>query len=137
VAESLITPRRRPCASCPYRRDVPSGLWTAEEYDKLPRYDGTIAEQAMAGATGVFFCHQQAGHLCAGWVGCHDMHDNLAVRIHPDPIDFDTVLAYESPVALFGSGGEAAEHGKRDITNPGPSARRKIGQLLTQQDRRR
>lgn len=131
-----VTPRQRPCASCPYRRDVPSGLWTAEEYDKLPRFDGSIAEQAIDGATGAFFCHQQDGHLCAGWVGCHDMRENLAIRVHPDPIDLDAVLDYVSPVALFGSGAAAAEHGRRDIHNPGPAARRKIGQLLALRDRR-
>jgi hypothetical protein len=133
----LITPRRRPCTSCPYRRDVPSGLWTAEEYDKLPRFDGSIVEQVVAGAGAVFFCHQQDGHLCAGWVGCHDMRENLAIRVHPAPIDYDAVLTYESPVVLFGSGAEAAEHGKRDIHHPGPAARRKIGQLLDQRNRRR
>lgn len=91
----------------------------------------------MAGADGVFFCHQQTGHLCAGWVGCHDMRENLAILVHPAPIDYDAVLDYVSPVALFGSGAEAAEHGKRDIHHPGVAARRKIGQLLLQQERRR
>jgi hypothetical protein len=90
----------------------------------------------MAGASAPFFCHQQDGHLCAGWVGCHDMHENLAVRVHPGPIDYDAVLGYQCPVPLFASGAEAAAHGKRDITNPGQAARRKIRQLFTQRDRR-
>ena len=130
------TPRQRPCASCPYRCDVPSGLWDAHEYDKLPGYDGPIADQYEAVAFSLFFCHQQDGHLCAGWVGCHDMTENLAVRIHADRVDLDTVLGYQSPIPLFESGAQAAEHGKRDITDPSPAARRKIGQLLRQRERR-
>lgn len=132
----LLKPRRRPCASCPYRQDVPSGLWATEEYDKLPGYDGSIAEQATAGALGLFFCHQQDGNLCAGWVGCHDMRNSLAVRVRADRLDLDAVLGYRSPVPLFTSGREAAEHGQRDINEPGEAARRKIRQLVNQRDRR-
>lgn len=132
----MIRPRRRPCSSCPYRRDVPSGLWDAAEYDKLPGYDGGVAEQVSAGAFALFFCHQHDGNLCAGWVGCHDMANTLAVRIRGGELDMPAVLDYRSPVALFGSGAEAAEHGKRDIDNPGPAARRKVRQLVSQRDRR-
>lgn len=132
---SAITPRLRPCPSCPYRRDVPSGLWAAEEYDLLSKFDGTTAEQAKAGAFAVFGCHTQDGHLCAGWVGCHDMGENLAIRIRGG-LDLDAIHAYRSPVPLFASGAEAAEHGKRDIAEPGPEAGRKIRQLLRQQRRR-
>jgi hypothetical protein len=133
---SALRPRHRLCPSCPYRTDAPSGLWTADEYDKLLAYDGTIAEQATAGAFKVFLCHRQDGNLCAGWVGCHDMHENLAIRVYPDELDYDAILTYRSPVPLFASGAEAAEHGKRDIDNPGPAARRKGDQLLKQRQRR-
>jgi hypothetical protein len=34
-------PRKTPCSTCPYRRDAPSGLWAASEYDLLPGLDGT------------------------------------------------------------------------------------------------
>lgn len=130
-----IRPRRRPCASCPYRRDVPSGWWDAHEYNKLCRYDGDTAAQATAGAFAAFFCHQQDGRLCAGWVGCHDMRENLAVRMRDD-LDYDAILGYECPVPLFASGAEAAEHGKRDVNNPGEAARRKIDHLVKQQQHR-
>jgi hypothetical protein len=126
----MTAPRARPCSSCPYRRDVPSGLWDAAEYARLRRYDGDTGEQAAAGAFGLFHCHQQPRHLCAGWVGCHDMHHNLAVRIHAAGLDLGAVIGYESPVPLFASGAEAAAHGERDIANPGPAARRKIRQLI-------
>ena len=31
--------RPKPCASCPYRCDVPSGVWHPDEYAKLEVYD--------------------------------------------------------------------------------------------------
>jgi hypothetical protein len=114
---------------------VPSGIWAAHEYDKLPGFDGSTADQARAGAFGVFFCHTQDGCLCAGWVGCHDMRHNLAVRLRDD-LDLDAILSYECPVPLFASGAQAAGHGKRDIAAPGVAARRKIRQLLTQRELR-
>lgn len=119
-------PARAPCRSCPYRRDVPAGVWAAEEYDKLWRYDGSISDQAFNGALGLFFCHQRDGRLCAGWVGCHDMTDNLAVRLHGiAPEAFD----YESHIPLFGSGHDAADHGMNGIDRPDEVARRMVARL--------
>lgn len=120
---------KAPCKSCPYRRDVPSGVWAPQEYEKLPRYDGAIADQAMAGATAVFMCHQQDGQLCAGWVGTHGADNLLALRIgarHVHP----SVWRYESPVPLFASGAQAAEHGMREVDCPGQDAERVMGRLL-------
>jgi hypothetical protein len=125
----LITARPRPCPSCPYRRDVPSGIWDASEYDKLPLFDLGTGEQAMAGAFALFHCHSSPARLCAGWAGCHDMSENLAVRMHARHID-PAIYEYVSPVPLFASGAEAAEHGKRDLSGPGPAAVRKARQLL-------
>nr|WP_239003987.1 DUF6283 family protein [Nocardia panacis] len=64
-------PAPRPCASCPYRRDVPSGIWHESEYNKLRSYDLDTAYQPTA----LFECHQTepdtpAARMCAGWVGC-------------------------------------------------------------------
>jgi hypothetical protein len=125
-----LAPRRLPCSSCPYRPDTPSGLWAQNEYDRLPAYDGETGEQAMKCAFGVFMCHQRDGNLCAGWVGCHDMAQNLAVRVHAGDLDLDAVLDYVSPVPLFSSGAAAAEHGKRDLAAPGEDAKRKAKMLL-------
>lgn len=129
-----LTCAKAPCKSCPYRRDVPSGVWAAEEYDKLPVYDKSIGEQILAGAAGVFMCHQQDGKLCAGWVGCHG--DNtaalrIAARISDAGENIDpSVFTYESPVPLFKSGAEAAAHGKRAIKRPGERAQRTIHRLV-------
>lgn len=29
---SIDTIRSMPCVACPYRQDVPSGIWSADEY---------------------------------------------------------------------------------------------------------
>jgi hypothetical protein len=127
-------PAKRPCVSCPYRRDVPSGIWAEEEYDKLPGYDGNTGEQLDAGALGAFFCHQQNGRLCAGWVGCHDMNESLGLRLASShgtlsEEDVDAAFDYVSPVPLFSSGAEAAAHGLERLDAPDERARRIIGRL--------
>lgn len=130
-----LKPRPSPCSSCPYRRDVPSGIWDASEYARLPLYDGETWGQP----TGVFLCHQADGFICAGWCGCHDMQENLALRIAPhlDPdIDVQACLDYTSPVPLFASGAEAAEHGMRDIEDLSPEAGEVIDRLLVTRKRK-
>jgi hypothetical protein len=121
MAKGLITVRPRPCPTCPYRRDVPSGVWAAIEYEKLPLYDGDTGEQAEAMAFSLFHCHSSPRRLCAGWVGCHDMDENLAMRLHHRTVD-PAVYDYQCPVPLFGSGAEAAAHGMRDLEDPSPEA---------------
>lgn len=104
------TVRLSPCPSCPYRRDVPSGIWAPSEYAKLPLYDLSTEEQAEVGAFAPFYCHATPDFLCAGWAGCHDMAENLAMRLHHRTID-PAVYDYVSPVPLFSSGAQAAAHG--------------------------
>lgn len=128
----MITVRSQPCSSCPYRRDVASGIWEASEYDKLPAFDGDVPDQIFAGATRLFHCHTWPARLCAGWVGCHDMANSLAVRMRAAEIGPE-VYEYVSPVPLFASGVEAAEHGKRDLPAPGPAARIKGRQIARRQ----
>lgn len=111
----LPKPSAAPCGTCPYRTDVPAGIWAAEEYAKLLLYDGETWEQALA----LFYCHQNDGHLCAGCAACHDTDNLLALRLHRvDPSTF----GYKSPVPVFGSGAEAAAHGMSGVENPGPDA---------------
>ena len=121
-------PRPRPCASCPYRRDVPSGVWHQAEYDKLREYDLPTGMQPTA----VFQCHQNDRHseqasVCAGWAACHDGDELLALRL-AIPLgtmsldDLEATRDYFSPVAVFASGAQAAEHGEREIDAPGPAA---------------
>jgi len=132
-ADTPPGPGKAPCGTCPYRRDVPAGVWDASEYEKLPAYDGETWEQAMKGAIGLFYCHQQDGNLCAGWVGCHDMDQMLALRIsRVDPSTFD----YVSPVPLFASGQEACDHGMSGVLDPGKDALLAIKKLRTKRRRK-
>ncbi|SEE71658.1 hypothetical protein SAMN05216532_8486 [Streptomyces sp. 2231.1] len=132
---TALPPAPRPCASCAYRIDVPSGVWSQEEYGKLPRYDGPTWTQPL----GLFLCHQHdrgddRARVCGGWAGWHDGDHLLALRVAAaaGDIDLETAEAirdYLSPVALFASGAEAAAHGIREITGPGPDARRSIAKI--------
>ena len=126
---------KAPCVSCPYRKDVPSGVWAKNEYDKLPGYDGNIIEQIPHGIA-LFYCHQQDGKLCAGWLGAHGPHNLLAVRLAAlnDRVT-DAVLNYVSPVPVFSSGKEAAVHGKKSIRRPTKRAKAMVQQLLRKRRR--
>lgn len=116
---ALPFPPASPCGSCPYRCDVPSGIWDRSEYDKLPGYDGKTWEQSPA----LFMCHQRDGRLCAGWLACHDTDHLLALRINSvDP----GVFGYRSPVPVFGSGAEARDHGLAEIETPSAKAAKMI-----------
>lgn len=109
-----LTVAKTPCGSCPYRCDVPSGIWVQDEYDKLLAYDPVgMAYQDPH----VFECHQRDGNLCAGWLACHG--DSLALRLGLSFGDVDpSVIDYKTDVPVFGSGAEAREHGMRDIAAP-------------------
>ena len=126
------TPRKTPCASCPYRKNVPSGVWDASEYAKLPGYDGQIHEQT---SRAVFMCHQQDGCACSGWLGHRDPDDLLAVRLG---VSFGTLdpscLDYTTDVPLFDSGQAAADHGMADIETPGAEAREVIEKIVFKHD---
>lgn len=119
----ILPPAPRPCDSCPYRRDVPSGVWSAAEYERLPPFDKPTYEQPV----GVFMCHQSNGRACAGWVGCHDMQQSLGLRVAGmmgmlSEATIQAILDYVSPVPLFGSGVEAAAHGLARVAEPGLDA---------------
>ncbi|QGZ16665.1 hypothetical protein PBI_DEWDROP_17 [Microbacterium phage Dewdrop] len=124
-----LRPRKTPCATCPYRRDVPSGLWDESEYAKLQSYDGDTGQQAEAGAFAVFLCHQQDGCMCAGWIGTHDPEELLALRLAGGRVDWDAVREFETSVPLHESGSAAAAHGLKDYFDPGEKAREQIRKL--------
>lgn len=123
----MIKTAHVPCGSCPYRKDVPSGIWEKHEYDKLPGYDGPTWGQSIA----TFLCHQKDGNLCAGWLACHNPRELLALRIDRgvDPAVFD----YKTKVPVFASGAEARAHGLRDLSKPGASAIKMIAGLVRKQ----
>lgn len=124
-------PGPRPCGSCPYRRDVPSGVWSCDEYEKLPPYD---TRETAYQPSSAFFCHQQDGRLCAGWVAVHDMYNSLGLRVLASSLglsseEIDAIIDYTTDVPLFESGAEACAHGLRDLTKPSAKTVRVIQRL--------
>jgi hypothetical protein len=115
--------RKEPCTACPYRIDVPSGLWAPEEYDKLPPYDEELINQPI----GYFACHATPEHLCHGWavVGGWDL---LALRIYA--ATHEDLEIPQPVVPLFESHQEAAEHGRADIDTPSDTAVKTINRLV-------
>ena len=123
MTKALAKPPKVPCGSCPYRRDVPSGIWEEHEYEKLLAYDGDTIDQVEKGAFGLFMCHQNDGCLCGGWLLAHDRRHLLALRfntVHP------SAFSYAPNVEVFKSGAEAAAHGLRDYEAPSKEALRKM-----------
>lgn len=127
----IRSPAPKPCESCPYRQDVPSGVWSADEYLKLPEYD----EETWAQPVAVFQCHQtdresDKARLCAGWVACHGPENLLALRIGvaTGKLDVD-VLDYTTDVPLMFSGADACEHGMADIDAPGEEAQALVAKI--------
>jgi hypothetical protein len=123
--------RSESCSACPYRRDVPSGVWAAEEYDKLAAYDAETGWQPPGG----FACHATPEVYCHGWAVVHsrrgDQHELLAFRIWGPP---DGGIPPEG-APLFSSGTEAATHGKRDILCPSPEALAVVARLMRKYER--
>jgi hypothetical protein len=94
---------RQPCAQCPWRRDVPTGVFPAEAF----RISASTAyDQAME----MFACHMSGVDrmsTCAGFL-LSNAHHNLGVRFATlsGKIDLTQV---ESHVPLYGSYREMAE----------------------------
>ena len=125
----------KPCHSCPYRCDVPSGIWDVTEYDKLPEYDKETFEQPQK----MFLCHQQNGCLCRGWLDCHGSH-LLSIRIASvmglvDDNQLEQAFNEGPKVAVFSSGAEAAKHGKRGIKQLSVAALGMIQKLVSKRKR--
>jgi len=103
---------------------VPSGVWSADQYELLRKYDRGV--EITEDALGVFLCHQnsrgQRDQLCSGWAACEG-HELIGLRLAVSAGRVDpSVLAYATDVPLFATGTEAAEHGLREIENPGQAA---------------
>lgn len=129
-----------PCVSCPYRKDVPSGVWSEDEYAKLTDYDpiwmtwpNGKSHLMPSSLIAVFHCHQENSTgiptVCRGWLSVHD--DCIAVRLALADGRL-TEEQVDAPVAveLFATGEEAAEHGMADYYDPGPEARDMQTKLL-------
>jgi len=121
--------RKGPCSACPYRRDVPSGVWADNEYDKLRAYDNETPYQPH----GTFMCHATPEAICHGWAVVHTSrgqeHDLLALRVMCSLYETEGVDIPEPAVPLFSSGNEAADHGQADIEHPSLEAQKTVERL--------
>lgn len=132
----ILPPAANPCGSCPYRVDVPSGIWVLDEYLKLIEYDKETPFQPH----GIFLCHRQDGRVCAGWCAAHDMEHSLAIRVgysdgRLDSKTFDAIVGYQTSTEVFGSGAEAAQHGIARINNPDAAAKRVMAKMEALRER--
>lgn len=128
--------RSEPCSACPYRRDVPSGVWAAHEYDKLREYDEPTGSQPFA----AFACHATPDHLCNGWAVVHSNrgheYELLALRMEAGAMG--ALAAIPTPrTELFASGNEAADWGQRDVENPSVESRLAVERLTRKYPRLR
>lgn len=130
MSDPIKRPAPRPCGTCPYRCDVPSGVWAEEEYEKLPDYDNEIHAQPPS----VFMCHQQDGRLCAGWAAVHDMGHNLGLRLAVamgmlDEDEADATIVYTTDVELWPDGQTARDFGVQEIIEPSMAAMKAVAKL--------
>lgn len=120
--------RQKACSACPYRKDVPSGVWAHEEYDKLRDYDNITPEQPFNG----FACHATPEYFCHGWAVVHTSrgseYDLIALRFRPCEIP-------EPSTEFFESGNAAADHGQAEVEVPTEEAIRVMDKLERQHAR--
>lgn len=121
-----MKPRSTACASCPYRKDAPPGIWHESEYEKLPEYDKETGEQPLR----LFLCHTDKDCLCRGWIEVNP--DTLALRIGVATGQVSPEDAMPEPcgIAFHKSGAAACKAGKKGIKKPGKRAMTMIRKIL-------
>ena len=120
--------RKKACSACPYRKDVPSGVWDHAEYEKLRPYDAETWEQPSA----AFMCHATPDFYCHGWAVVHTSRDHqydlLALRFRPCEIP-------EPSTEFFETADEAADWGQELADAPPDEAIATIEKLTKQHAR--
>lgn len=110
----LMRRQKRPCAECPWRRDVPPGQFPLERFEALRATagegDGLAAIEAP-----MFGCHKAAegddGFACAGWlVVCGRDHVGIRVAVAGGQLPADALDPGDDWPMLFSSYGEMAEN---------------------------
>lgn len=127
MSAPLLCPPR-PCRECPFRRDVPPGIWRPSEYRKLPLYDDQKPELA------VFHCHQENATgvptVCRGWLAVFG-YDAIAVRVAVSRGQIPPEeVGRPCAVPLYASGAEACAAGLAGVPSPTAPARRAIERLV-------
>jgi Family of unknown function (DUF6283) len=143
VGVSTLAVAKNPCSTCPYRKDTPPGVWSADEYEKLrlydePEFDPDYPEAMRLPEFAAFLCHhsltQPGDTLCRGWLTVHS--DSVAVRltVAKGAVTWDQVDAPVT-VELYASGNEAADAGEVAIEAPSWAAVRAAQRLLAKRER--
>lgn len=126
-AEHKIMALDNPCATCPYRKDTPAGIWNRSEYDKLPAWDGTEMHEMN---TRLFLCHSAnlAGNkaVCRGWLEVHCENKGVRLNLINGRI---TSNGIPTKVPLHNSGADARRAGLRGIKKPSTKAHEAINKL--------
>ncbi|MGH3734203.1 MAG: DUF6283 family protein [Micromonosporaceae bacterium] len=116
-------PTPHPCETCPYRKDAPSGVWAAEEYERLRSYDAQpiFSRRRSVNATNTTRAagghgSAQAGPVATTVITCWG-YESLFCAARWTP---RASRPRWTPVsrALFGSSAEAADHGEAAIRAP-------------------
>lgn len=119
-----------PCATCPYRRDTPPGIWHPEEYQKLVGYDRGLTIPALA----AFHCHQEMvtgkPTVCRGWLAVHGDSPAVRIAVIRGEIPAEEVDR-EITVPLYSSGKEACAAGLKGVRRPGKKAREAVENLMS------
>lgn len=131
----LIRINRSPCVSCPYRKDVPSGIWDKSEYEKIKPYDNETFRQPPS----VFMCHQTDGSLCRGWLDCHG-YELIAMRLaclrgKISPAEANKALGEKPFVPIFPTAAAAAKHGLKAIKRPSRKAQLLMDKIELKRDK--
>src|ERR1700755_2439595 len=91
---------KRPCRSCPYRKDAPVKLWAEDEFDKV-----LAGEADLLGS--VFLCHRNHGGVCVGFLMDQDKRGHPSIALRISLIRHDVTRAYldslNSPTPLYPS----------------------------------
>lgn len=125
-----------PCATCPYARSTPAGVWDPSEYEKLRRYD---ADPCLLPP---FTCHETAllpveqKAVCKGWLVVH--RESVAIRLACAREQLRAAdIPEEHDPRLYSSGAEAADAGLRGVPKPSKKARTAIARIVRKRGRRR
>lgn len=104
--------RRRPCAECPWRRDVAPGMFSRDRFDALASTSGRPGQEAKLGAP-MFACHKSpegAEDACAGWLAvAGGEHIGVRFAVAQRRLDPALLTPGEGWPELFGSFEEMAD----------------------------
>ncbi len=92
--------KKKPCNSCPYRKDTSLQIWHREEFERLLENEKDYIGK-------VYGCHKKDGCACTGWLMLQDKNyfPSMALRLELtfQGIDRTYLDALNSPSPLYES----------------------------------